>query len=245
METLRGLPTLNPHNFPAWKIAVKAAITERGLLRAILPEEQTPTKDEYDLYLAELKAWRQVKLQRLERATLTTLSGATQAEQPALLGAAGGSGAAAHAEAPPTTGDAAAAARAVASAVAATAQSQVQPSAAELAASLLATMPPEPQLPDSYPPVDMVTDQRALALLRIFVGVHYQHLLASCTMAASAWETLARHFERDSHGMRVSLQRDLINIRQTERETMEQYFVRFSALRFKLSNIGEYVSETD
>ena len=78
MDNLRALPTLNPHNFPAWKIAARAALTERGYLRAILPEEQTPTKDEYDLYLAELKAWRQLKFQGLERATQSTLSGASK-----------------------------------------------------------------------------------------------------------------------------------------------------------------------
>ena len=129
METLRGLPTLNPHNFPAWKIAVRAALTERGYLRAIQPEEQSPTKDEHDLYLAELKVWRQLKFQRLELATRPTASGAAQ-QQP---GATGGTGAAATAEAQPTAGDAAAAAaRATASARAGTAHSYAQLSGAVL-----------------------------------------------------------------------------------------------------------------
>ena len=242
MEAIRGLPTLNPHNFAAWKIAVRAALTERGYLRAIQPDEQSPTKDEHDLYLAELKAWRQLRFQRLELATRPATAGAVQQQS----GATGGSGAAARAEAQPTAGDAAAAAaRATASGAGATAHSYAQPSAAELVESVMATMPPEPQLPANCPPVDHVTDQRALSLLRIYVGIHYQHLLATCATAAEGWECLARHFERDTHGMRMALRRDLINIQQTERESMEQFFVRVSALRFKLQNVGEYVSEAE
>ena len=80
-------------------------------------------------------------------------------------------------------------------------------------------------------------------MLRLSVGAHYQHLLSEATTAQEGWSTLKRHFDRDTHGTRVQLQRELITIRQTERESVEQYFNRFTSLRRKLTDMGDGITE--
>ena len=123
--------------------------------------------------------------------------------------------------------------------------SALQPSQAHTAVSGVGILPPEPRLPEVYPPVDYITDQRALALLRMYVGLHFQHLLTTATTAEEGWLALTRYFERDTHGMRVQLQRELITIRQTERESMEQYHQRFAGIRRRLIDLGDAPTEQE
>ena len=77
------------------------------------------------------------------------------------------------------------------------------------------------------------------------VGPIYMHMLQDVTSAEAALQRLREYFVRDTHLAVTQLRRDIICIRQSSRETTDEYFNRFNLLRRRLIEYGAPVSDIE
>ena len=104
---------------------------------------------------------------------------------------------------------------------------------------------PEPKLPASLPPVDEVTVLEAMCYIGELVGPTMNYLIAGITNPKEAWEKLDSHFSRLTASRKVKLQRDLMLIKQKDRETIDQYNQRFQETLRRAREGGHQLSDEE
>lgn len=74
--------------------------------------------------------------------------------------------------------------------------------------------------------VDAAVDQKALALIGLYVADHHKATLAACETARDAWEALKAVYRAKSNACRLYLRRELHNLKLQPAESLSVYFSR-------------------
>lgn len=85
---------------------------------------------------------------------------------------------------------------------------------------------------------DHVSNTKALAYVRLSVGDKLFPLIADCTSAVTAWDTLKAQFEQQTSSRRLQLSRELSNFVMVPGESISDYFMRLQQLTKQLAAAG-------
>jgi len=93
--------------------------------------------------------------------------------------------------------------------------------------------------------VDAAVDQKALALIGLYVADHHKSTLAGCETANEAWEALKAVYKAKSNARRLHLLRELHNLKLLPGEHLTVYFSRARSIRNQLLAAGHELEEED
>lgn len=93
--------------------------------------------------------------------------------------------------------------------------------------------------------VDAAVDQKALALIGLYVADHHKATLAACETANDAWEALKAVYKAKSNAQRLYLLRELHNLKLLPAEPLSVYFSRARSIRNQLLAAAHELEEEE
>ncbi len=86
--------------------------------------------------------------------------------------------------------------------------------------------------------VDVDVDQKAIALIGLFVKDHHLATLEECKSAKEAWQRLERVYQSKSNARKLQLKRELNQLKKESGEPLTKFVARAKALRDQLCAAG-------
>ena len=87
--------------------------------------------------------------------------------------------------------------------------------------------------------------QKAFSTIVMSVSSSLLYLITSCELPKDAWDTLKRHFERDTLANKLFLKKQYFRKEMCEGTPINVYLKEMKMLADKLASIGAPVSEKD
>jgi len=87
--------------------------------------------------------------------------------------------------------------------------------------------------------------QKAFSTIALSVSASKVYLISSCEEPNQAWNTLKKHYERDSLGSKLLLKKQYFRAQMEEGTSLEQHLKHMKELTDRLSAIGAAISEED
>ena len=87
--------------------------------------------------------------------------------------------------------------------------------------------------------------QKALSTIALSVSTSHLYLITSCEQPKEVWDTLKKHFERDSLGSKLFLKKQYFRAEMEEGTSMERHLKHMKELTDRLAAIGAPISEED
>lgn len=86
-------------------------------------------------------------------------------------------------------------------------------------------------------------DRKALALIKLSVKDHHLPILATCTTAKAAWDTLAEIYQAKSNARTRELRKELTKLKMGQEEPLTKYVARAKEIQAQLLAAGHEVSD--
>jgi hypothetical protein len=93
--------------------------------------------------------------------------------------------------------------------------------------------------------VNPETDQKALALIGLYVKEHHLPLLKRCNTAREAWQQLAAVYQAKSNARKLQLKKELAQLKMSPGEPLTKFAARANDIQDQLRAAGHEISDQE
>lgn len=93
--------------------------------------------------------------------------------------------------------------------------------------------------------VNPETDQKALALIGLYVKEHHLPLLKRCSTAREAWQQLAAVYQAKSNARKLQLKKELAQLKMSPEEPLTKFAARGNDIQDQLRAAGHEISDQE